>query len=79
MLLSMIIVLGDTGDILDPELKDLCEHMYRMSLATHILCLIFKLITVWNRALSLKPMQVIDTVLVILHIWLMLVSVESFA
>ena len=46
---------------------------------THFLCFIFKLIVVWNRALSFKPLQVIETTLVILHVYLMLVSIEVFA
>ena len=46
---------------------------------THSLCFVFKLCTVWSRAHSFKPTQITDTVLVILHTYLMLLSVESFA
>ena len=79
MLVTQILVLGTPSDILDPELKDLCEHVYKVSIVTHSLCFVFKLLTVWSRAHSFKPTQITDTVLVILHTYLMLLSVESFA
>ena len=79
MLLTMVIVLGTPENILDDELREMCEHLYRVSLATHVLCFIFKLIVFWGRAMTFKPMQVIETFLVILHVYLMLLSIETFA
>ena len=78
-LLTMFLVLGTPDDIKDENLKSSCENIFYLSLVTHFLCFIFKLIVVWNRALSFKPLQVIETTLVILHVYLMLVSIEVFA
>lgn len=78
-LVTLVLVLGTPEDIVDEELRSMCTWLFNISIATHVLCFIFKIFVIWNRMLSFKPFQVLETVLVILHVYLMLVSVELFA
>ena len=64
---------------LEEEDSEKVDHLYRVSIATHATSAFFQIFFSWRKLLNLKIFQIIDTVLIFLNIYLMLVAVYTFA
>ena len=76
-----MIMLPTTSAIedLDNSTSVKVAHLYRISIATHATSAFFQILFSWRKLLNFKILQVIDTGLIFLNIYLMLVAVETFS
>ena len=79
MLLSMLVLLDRPDESVEETLRRRLNYVWHVCVVTHSLSLFFQALFTWKRLLNFKPLQVIDTGLVFLNIYLMLLCVEVFA
>ena len=80
MLITCFFVLQNPDDLQNYQnIKGKAHRVYQWSLLTHSACFIVKLLMKWGKAERSPAVQTLDACLVLVHVYLFLLSIESYA